>query len=448
LTFLFVLLWTGVTPKLASHLVIARNWKLLGDEPFAIVAHQGGFHSRIRIRVPFPEYRTQQAAVPSTVKCQAQEYVCLDDSVGLGSIVNTYAELQRRTGSSFKLFDNPQRIKANAKALLKAWDPTGRLTIQKITTTLYARIMRLTGKDAVVATMITGRKNRLSDVAMFYACRKLSRVRYVYQKAVSELRDEIEEEKPNGWIPVETEKRGFKPWPKAAGKPANSIFVSRRLCPRTDAVRAALQKVIRPLQKRPSPSRTDRAWITFHNLYTFYTMWFFAMAIGVRKIVTPYIDVSEVSPINHVARLRDKDGESGAKAKLVWIPDGVLQQMEFYRSHVTSVCMRFQLQTALPCFFLGKKAQIYKVRPKTLFPYVSRFLPGFPVDIHRRFIFNCLLDDGCPPEVVRIWMGHAIAGEEWWGEDATFSHRIYREHLSRHLIRILDSLQFKPMRGL
>jgi hypothetical protein len=83
-----------------------------------------------------------------------------------------------------------------------------------------------------------------------------------------------------------------------------------------------------------------------------------------------------------------------------------------------------------------------------MFPYLSTYLPGFPIDIHRRFMFNALLDFGCPPEVVRIWMVHATAGEEWWRDDATFSHQKYRGHLCEFLVPILDYLELKPIKGL
>jgi hypothetical protein len=175
----------------------------------------------------------------------------------------------------------------------------------------------------------------------------------------------------------------------------------------------------------------------------------FALATGVRKMVTPYLDVREVSPINGVAKLRDKDGDSGIKAKLVWIPDLVVKQMQHYADHLKFIHERFGIAPVdLPCFFLSEEGRIKQVRPKTMFPYVSTYLPGFPIDIHRRFIFNALLDFGCPPEVVRIWMGHAIAGEEWWRDDATFSHQEYRRHLCEFLVPILDYLELKPVKGL
>jgi hypothetical protein len=174
----------------------------------------------------------------------------------------------------------------------------------------------------------------------------------------------------------------------------------------------------------------------------------FALATGIRKLITPYVDVHQVSPINGVVKLRDKDGDSGVKAKLGWIPDLVCEQMRHYADHLKAVRERFHIQgTDLPCFFLEDDRQIKLVRPKTMHPFVSTFLPGFPVDIHRRFMFNALLDAGCRPEVVRIWMGHAVVGEEWWRDDATFSHQDYRLHLVEFLVPVIEYLGFTPIKG-
>jgi hypothetical protein len=88
------------------------------------------------------------------------------------------------------------------------------------------------------------------------------------------------------------------------------------------------------------------------------------------------------------------------------------------------------------------------VRPKSMFQYVDQYFPGFPVDIHRRFMFNALLEAGCPPEVARVWMGHACAGEEWWADNATYSHSRHRDHLLAYLVPILvKELTFELIRG-
>ena len=231
------------------------------------------------------------------------------------------------------------------------------------------------------------------------------------------------------------------------GRLSDALCLGTRLCPRTDRFQEAIARVTGELKTKPYSS--EPKWIQFHNLYTFYTVWMFSIATGVRKIITPYVDPRDVSTINGVALLRDKDSDSGAKAKLIWIPEVIMKQMEHYADHLKVMRDRFQIENVeLPCFFLSDEIKVQLVRPKSMFPYVSRYLPGFPVDIHRRFIFNCLLDAGCPSEIVRVWMGHAVAGEEWWAPDATFSHAEYRSHLRRYLVPILEYLCLNPIKGM
>jgi hypothetical protein len=453
--FLLIMLWTGSDAERTASLIVAQDESFLQNEPFAIVPRHYGRAGTIRIRVPFPTYRSEQIQMPdSDCRRTEYEYVDLPDAINLSTPINSYAEMRKIVRDRYQLFQGePERYQANARLLLKAWDPSGRLTLPKIASTLFGRVMSLTGNDAVAATMITGNRHRLSQVAMYYACRESSVIQDIYRKTVERYGKEIDRE---GLILLggkasdasDSSPTQLQPRRKYMGKPSDAIHVGARLCPRTDRFQQAIQTLIGDLDNKPYTSGSDQALIEFHNRFTFFTVWMFALATGVRKIVTPYLEMSEVSPINGMATLSDKDGDSGTKTKLVWIPDLVGKQMQHYADHLKFIRERFGIaDVCLPCFFLSEKRCIKLVRPKTQFPYVSTYLPGFPVDIHRRFVFNALLDSGCPPEVVRIWMGHAVAGEEWWRDDATFSHQEYRRHLGDFLVPILDYLELKPIKG-
>jgi hypothetical protein len=455
LLFLLIMLWTGSDAERTASLIVARNESFLRNEPLAIVCDSRSWPSVgvIRIRVPFPKYRSEQTPMPNS-DCRRTEYIYLPDEMNLSAAIRHYAGMRKLGAERYQPFPGgPERYQTNARLLLRAWDPSGRLTLNKIASALFERVMSLTGDDAVAATMITGNRHRLSNVAMHYACRELSVIQDVYRRTVLRHGGEIDREGPRSWrfpsdvsdpSPAHLQLRR-----KYMGKRPDAACVGRRLCPRTDRFQQAFHNLIEVLSNKPYAPGSDQVWIAFHNQYTFYTVWMFALATGVRKMVTPYLDVREVSPINGVAKLRDKDGDSGIKAKLVWIPDLVVKQMQHYADHLEFIHERFGIAAVdLPCFFLSEEGRIKQVRPKTMGPYVSTYLPGFPIDIHRRFMFNALLDFGCPPEVVRIWMGHAIAGEEWWRDDATFSHQEYRQHLCEFLVPILDYLELKPVKGL
>lgn len=227
--------------------------------------------------------------------------------------------------------------------------------------------------------------------------------------------------------------------------PEDAVFIGSRLCPRPEVVQGAISHLKEDIgtDKQATGSLSEPP---FHNRFTLYAVWTFAFATGVRAIITPYIDPFEVSGLNNTGLLRDKDSDSGAKAKLVWIPKTVKSQMDHYSRYIgdspKSPCSRGE-----PCYFLNNVGKHLLVRPASLGPEMAKYLPGFPVGIHRRFMFNALLDSGCPPETVRVWMGHALTGDEPWSRHASFSYAKHRTELSRYLLPILEYLGFEPISG-
>jgi hypothetical protein len=453
LLFLMLMLWTGSSAARVANLIVIRGKNIPDGVPFAVIGAAWSRQAMIRTSVPFPVYTRAQLANPD-FDCLRTEYVLLPDLIGIKVAIDSLAQSYGLRGDYIRLFQKPpDEYMKNARSILKSWDPSGRLTLNKISSTLFARVMSASGNDMVAATMITGNKHHLSDVPMYYACRQMSAIQKIYARAVFQLRDEITTAETgakmttSAWQAPVDDSDGEDKDLQTENERINALYIGRRLCPRNEKVRESVRALKNDLRK-PYKSSPDQAWITFSNLYTFYTLWVFGMATGVRKMVTPYIDVSEVSPLNGVARIRDKDGDAGTKAKLVWIPGMVVEQMKHFAAHRAYIRSRFQIADGgLPCFFLSDQGRTKLARPATMFPYLEKYLPGFPVDIHRRFIFNALLNSGCPPEVGRIWMGHACAGEEWWSDNATFSHQDYRGKLRQYLVPILNYLAFEPVGG-
>lgn len=226
--------------------------------------------------------------------------------------------------------------------------------------------------------------------------------------------------------------------------PEDTIFIGTRLCPRPRVVKEAISRLKEDIE-RDKQERTDLTSPLHHNRYTLYAIWTFAFATGVRAIVTPYVHPYEVSKLNNTALLRDKDSDSGLKAKLIWIPPKVKEQMDLYARFIGDAPGR--ALTREPCYLLSDKGKHLLVRPATIAQHMTNYLPGFPSGIHRRFMFNALLDSGCPPETVRVWMGHATVGDEPWSRNGSFSYALHRRALSDYLQPILNYLGFEPVDG-
>ena len=85
-------------------------------------------------------------------------------------------------GSALHEHDYQRRL----QKLLKDLDPTGRLTLPKISNWLFRTILTATGGDVAAASLITGKRHFLARVRGFYACYSLARLQQVYVQVVSE----------------------------------------------------------------------------------------------------------------------------------------------------------------------------------------------------------------------------------------------------------------------
>lgn len=190
-------------------------------------------------------------------------------------------------------------------------------------------------------------------------------------------------------------------------------------------------------------------FIPYHNLYSFYSLAFFAYETGARGVRTPYRSPAELDLETGIGQLREKDRGTGRKTRLIWVPPAVLAQMRHYQDHLESVCRQMGIAEGTankPCFFLDPAGRPVEVRPKTLEPVMREFL-DYPANMHRRFLRTEMLASQCAPEVVDYWMGHWYLGEEPWGPYSTLSFAQVRRALEQHLLPILEDLGFQPLRS-
>lgn len=192
LLFLHVMLWTGSTPERTHSLRRVEN---TAEDPLSELEIDD---AAIRVPVPFPRYRQTQDPVPDA-DCKRHPWLVLPDARRICMLIDMFARWQQNK-------DDPQTIFTrdlsdyleNARILLSTLDPTGRLTVSKVSNDLYGRIMSSTGNDSVAAAMITGQVRRGARVPMFYACRSQEMLQRIYEEAVGTLGQEF-------WNAAETE---------------------------------------------------------------------------------------------------------------------------------------------------------------------------------------------------------------------------------------------------
>ena len=456
LVFALVQLWSNSTVKRTKSLQISTLIDFSEYVPLAIlmVKDGGGKDAVIRLRARWPKECAWLGPQIQFDRMRTQ-YPLLPDAAELGPMLWKLAVLQDRFGAwggSFDVFSKPaSHYKAGINQLSIKWDRTGRLTLARLRHALYWAAMSWSGKDVVAASLITGDLKEQARVPMFYPCRRMDSLQAIYKGTVEDLRFRIGQESlfasnpgakrvPLDFLLVHT--RRLVPPSQFEPAPAATLYAGTRSCP-TDT---DMQRVVHELIDRLSApwNLWDlKQLVMYTNLYTFYSVWgYFGLSTGCRAILDPYLPLSVVSPLNRSALLDDKREE---KERLVWIGEGLYAHMEFYEAYLRATGLCYADRH--PCWFLAKDGKPLEVRPGTVEPILHSFLHGFPVNTNRRWMMNALWDSGCPPEIVRMWAGHATAGNALWARGATAPYAQMRATLLAYLSPIIEYLGFVPIPG-
>lgn len=315
-------------------------------------------------------------------------------------------------------------------------DSSRRITLSRIRNVLFQHIVDLRGRDVVTASLITGRDHHLASVRRYYAAPTVQFLQEVYTQAASSLRKQLE---ACGCEHMLGSPVILEPTQHAVGG---------RWCPTQDAVRGAIQE----LRNTICPGLVTADFRRFHNLYTLYTLLYFGFAIGIRGITNPYLDPSQVDASTGIAVISDKDSGSGYKARLIWIPPGVLKQMEEYTRLLDSTIFEQfglpKIDRHRPCYFIGERKGLHwqacKATPTRIMRHLSEFLT-LPANFARHFNCTEWLEGGFMAAWIDAWMGHWWRGEEPWQPYSCFSYRKYRNELESRVPAFLAGLGFEPI---
>lgn len=422
-TLLRIMLFTGSSFERARNILDFSKSNPNEDAELAFIQLTEQSHA-FRVRAIQPVYKTDVATSAETERVRT-DYIYLPDISRTHMLVNLLRgkNSDEAKKNEFRLFrKRPDKLKNNLDQLLKELEPTGRLTLHKVSRFLYQRVLQVSGNDICAASLICGELHPLARVRLFYSVLSVERLQEIYIRATKELADQL----------IATGNSGDKaPPPNIYSQPHS---VGSRLCPTFDAVKGAIATL-----KSDFTSATDP--VEKHNLYTLLAVWHFSFAVACRAIETPYLPLYAIDQQSGIGIMADKDDGTGYKARLIWIPPSVLVLMNTYELYRSGLPQAQGM--AEPVFFLlpGRDGNIQEtaVRPKTLVGLMIKYL-NYPANFHRRFMRTELLARGCPMEVVDAWMGHWYMGEEPWGPYSSFSFRSYRDMLEIHIKPLLDEL--------
>ena len=461
LVFLLTGLWTGSSAERTCLMLASTDPNCDGDAALICVLDTPLEGARFKVRVVFPTGCAQLQTRIGKDRFRTDQ-VDLPDAAELGPLLWKLSELKGKVNSTtstdqqaqpYRVFDRPLiEYTREAKELLQPWNRTARLTLSSIRSTLYGAILSWSGKDIVATTMITGVYKGPARVPMFYSSRRMEGLQNIYTGTVSACRHRIRLESEyaashragGAWRNLDACLEGLRRLePADTFVPAlnNAPHVGSRRCPEDYQMQGAVAGLIGDLEE-PWDLTSDDQLINYTNLYTFFTIWFFGFVTGCRALATPYVGLTEVSPINLMAALHDKGEE---KTRPVWIMDSLYLHMQYYSKYVEQLNLFYSKDK--PCWFVAAGRAPGEFTKHLIEAFVQRYLPGFPANISRRYMMNALWDSGCPPELVRAWAGHATAGNAFWASGATAHYGEIASELRRYIEPILNYLGFVPMAG-
>jgi hypothetical protein len=432
--FIQITLWTGCDADRARKIEIRRSGKIFEgrDATQWIVAPAEGPIDQIywRIKALTPTYATSKNGNPNQLRPQ-EKFIDLADLVGLAPwVVRIVANGGFETGSKRLFRSKSGKVDVLARQWLAKHFPGGRVTLQKIESTLWSKLHRHTG-DAALASCTINDKHRLASVRLHYTSPWISTLQKHYGEVVTSMLERLNSTR-------------VRLLPESAWHPCNtSGAVGARMCPTLGAVKAMFGRIDEQIG---DASRYDNraGFIEYHNLLTLFTVQMFAYATTCRAVKTPYLSFDSVCFDKSLATLSDKDDEFKHKTRLVWIPPVLRRQMEIYDQHLFKLKAEPLKGTSKillePCFFLTKDYTLERVRPKSLEPKLDTYIQAAVANTHRRFLRTELLERGCMPEVVDAFMGHWQSGEEPFGVYSSFDFSEYISELRTYLEPLLSDI--------
>jgi hypothetical protein len=432
--FILITLWTGCDADRAKNIKIrGKGESFKGrDTTQWIVKPAFGPIDQIywRIKALTPTYATSKNGNPNQLRPQ-EEFIDLADLVGLAPWVVRIIKNGGFEKGTKRLFSSKSdKIDVLARKWLAKNFPGGRITLQKIESTLWSKLHRHTG-DAALASCTINDKHRLASVRLHYTSPWISTLQKHYGEVVTSMLERLNSTRD-------------RPKPASAWRPCNtSGAVGARMCPTLGAVKTMFGRIDEQIG---DASRYDNraGFIEYHNLLTLFTVQMFAYATTCRAVKTPYLSFDSVCFDKSLATLSDKDDEFKHKTRLVWIPPVLRRQMEIYDQHLFKLKAEPLKGTSKillePCFFLTKDYTLERVRPKSLEPKLDTYIQAAVANTHRRFLRTELLERGCFPEVVDAFMGHWQSGEEPFGVYSSFDFSEYISELRTYLEPLLSDI--------
>ena len=330
-----------------------------------------------------------------------------------------------------------------------------RLTVGRLSSFMFEAIAGAANSEVTTGMLITGKACFVGATPIYYTATDSERLHSLYQKTCLHIAK-------NTQFEFQSEKRSplcLKPF-----YPDKRMH-GARLRPTKSEVSALCEKLKQDVLRAGKEDVIAR-----HNAMSIYTAAFIHFSTGYRAVGDPSFKLDEVDFMEGFAVVSDKDSDDKYHSRLVWIPEGCLEQIKVYRSQLhklleyASVCLPAVYQKlseellgaiekdnkdnkdkkSLPGFFLIVDENITTLTPKLYETFFPSEYP-FPANAHRHFIRSNLLEMGCPGDVINAFMGHWERGQEPWAKFSSMSPIDYKVTLAKHITKLLGDCGWETM---
>jgi len=186
--------------------------------------------------------------------------------------------------------------------------------------------------------------------------------------------------------------------------------------------------------------RRSRHLVDFHNAFTLYCLNMVCAMTGYRAVRDPFHRFDALDPVTGLLIISDKDFDDYHAARLVWVPDLVVKQLQTYQIWRTRLMRLFDLSASLPFFYcltIDRKAKHLSVWEHER---AIAWTWKLPLNAMRHELRSFLTEAAVPGEVIDAFMGHAAYGQEAFGPYSGMSPIKYCETLKKPLEILLKQM--------
>ena len=324
----------------------------------------------------------------------------------------------------------------------------GRQTLQRVSRYVHDYLARMPGSDVTAAMAISGRADLLGAVPLHYTAHSVQKLQELYAAAcvgiMAATGKDVHRKTADETVVT----------PGADRMYAGSMYVPSR---------TTVKRLIEDLRKRMEEARGNLsnnivALIQLHNDLTVYTVMMLGFATGYRAVHDPLLQEAEIDRASGFAVISDKDDDQYHHARIVWLPDLCIKQMDLYREHLDQLQgILFLMNQDLffkvrgrattgrganrenpSLFLLDAEIDDLPVQPRYLERLVRKIDYQLPMNANRHYLRTNLFSRKCPIEVINAFMGHVDRGNEPWGMYSGLSPLVYLQELRKCLVPLMD----------